>query len=321
MKPFNHPMRGGGKRRPGPDGPPGKRRMLLGPRKERPGQEELPAGNLRLYVFNKDRSVCVGVEHFLMSLGAKLFDPWCPELVREVREAEIVVFVQSDDLCNIHHLPNLLQLKQLPWVTFVTFKNLMQVKTKKHTPVMIRGGLLLADDIALLSIDPNTLMELCEFMSVQRKVQVPWSLHIHKHVFDQLDNVMEISPDRLGQIREILQKYCNSGVIEVLQEPEWDDKPRPPANYLHCLTKLQGKLADKYRHFMLLSDLRPDSLEAETFYQHGLGVFSVQLFMQHIVETNALPPLRIPMPDYGMKNSRIFMDAAISCSVDRLSLM
>lgn len=161
---------------------------------------------------------------------------------------------------------------------------------------------------------------------------------------------MDIAPERIGAVKEILQQHQSTGIVEVLQESEWDDKPRPPAAYLYCLSKLQGQFATKYRHFMLLtgksppaaayqgmfllwvcynfsvlsinlqasdmpyechlphcrvdidfnwlaiSDMRPDSLEAETFYQHGLGVFNVPLFMQHIVEKKAYPPLRIPLP-------------------------
>ena len=112
-------------------------------------------------------------------MGAKSFDPNNISLLTEFRdEMETMVMVHSDDLEDVSRIPNLLELKQRPWVRFITYENVFEVKHRSYTHVMRKGGLVVADDMVLLTMDPATLEEICEFMVQQDKISIPWRLQV-----------------------------------------------------------------------------------------------------------------------------------------------
>ena len=89
-------------------------------------------------------------------MGAKEFDPYNVHLLRALNDNEVMVYVNTPDIPILNNIPNLLRLKENPKVRFVAYENVFEVKQKKYTPILVKGGILVPDDQIMLEICAGT---------------------------------------------------------------------------------------------------------------------------------------------------------------------
>lgn len=283
-------------------------------------QRTLPANDVRMFVFNKDQPICKSVERFLSFMGAKTFDPFNLNVLKLLKSVETLVLVQVEDVHKIHQIPNLLALKQQDWVKFVTYENVSDVQRKTYTPILKSGGLAVMDDNVLLTMQPGSLEEMCEYMMEQRRREgVSWKLVLHGHVMQKLLNVRE--DDRLRQLHLVLTRYEEEGVVWILRGPDYDNTPRPPQEYLPVTLQLQAENCHAHRHIILLSDLPQTDPRTMPFLRQGISVMNVSSFMRIVIKKLALPLVPQSRPYYGMKADDMFLDTYLSTAVDMLPFM
>ena len=87
-------------------------------------------------------------------MGAKSLDPYNLCLLPPP-PAEVFVLVHKADANQLHQIPNLLQLKEEERVQFVVYQDVMDIKHRQYRPILSRGGMLVADDMALIGVDPG----------------------------------------------------------------------------------------------------------------------------------------------------------------------
>ncbi len=112
-------------------------------------------------------------------MGAKSFDPFNLSLLAEQRNIKALVMVHKDDLLNVHLIPNLLQMKQRGWMHFVTYENVFDIKHRNYTPILAKGGVMVPDDMVLLTMAPPTLESILQFMMQQSKIGVHWMMQVY----------------------------------------------------------------------------------------------------------------------------------------------
>ena len=85
----------------------------------------------------------------------KTFDPHNPGLLHNAADTEMLVFIHVHDKEMLHNVPNLLQLKLTPNVRFVMYDDINDVKQKRYSPMLVKGGMLIADGNVLLNTAPG----------------------------------------------------------------------------------------------------------------------------------------------------------------------
>ena len=110
--------------------------------------------------------VCPRCQRFLLFMGAKSLDPFNLRLLPPP-PAEVFVLIHKADAHQLHQIPNLLRLKEEERVQFVVYQDVMDVKHRQYTPILSRGGMLVADDMALFSVNPGQYNSACAVVNVK----------------------------------------------------------------------------------------------------------------------------------------------------------
>jgi len=79
-----------------------------------------------------------------------VFDPYNVVLLRAYNQLDCRVFVHSDDIPQIHRIPNLLRLKRDLRVTFILYDNVASVTSGNMKSIFPRGGLAVMDTGTLI---------------------------------------------------------------------------------------------------------------------------------------------------------------------------
>ena len=112
------------------------------------------------------------MQNFLQFMGAHSFDPYNVHLINSIRRfQQRLVFIHKKDLGEVHHIPNLLVLKHpASHITFVTYGEVWDVKYRMYeeeVPIMDRGGVLVLDDVAIMSVATCEWVSNCACILVQ----------------------------------------------------------------------------------------------------------------------------------------------------------
>ena len=92
-------------------------------------------------------------------MGALNFDPNQVEISKYIADSELFVFIHQEDIPNVQRIPNLLAMKQLAELKFLTYSDVMDVKeyvvSEVQNAIFPKGGVLMADDTVLMDADPG----------------------------------------------------------------------------------------------------------------------------------------------------------------------
>jgi hypothetical protein len=93
-------------------------------------------------------------------MAALRFDPHQVDIAKYIADSELFVFIHDDDVNNLHLVPNLLALKQVAELKFLSFTDTTDVRecvtNNVQRLLLPKGGVLIADDTVLLDADPGT---------------------------------------------------------------------------------------------------------------------------------------------------------------------
>ncbi len=93
-------------------------------------------------------------QNFLQFNGVRRFDPYNLNLLREEKFGpEAIVFIHHHHVKQLHRIPNLLELKQQPWVKFATFNDVFDIKHRTYRIILKKGGCIVPDDTTLLTLN------------------------------------------------------------------------------------------------------------------------------------------------------------------------
>ena len=190
------------------------------------------------------------LQRFLRYMGATTFDPFNICLLNQLEDAEVVVFINEEDRDKIQNIPNLLELKRCHWVQFVLYKNVYEIKNRTYSSIMRKGGIVVPDDMVLLTMDADTLKAMLEFMEGKTRVGTPWLMILHQHI---LNTMKDSTEPKVKDTMSVIVAHEESGQVEIIGEPQFDDAARPSHDYLPTLVSLQTKNCETHRHVMLLS--------------------------------------------------------------------
>jgi len=89
-------------------------------------------------------------ETLLKVIGARVFDPYNVVLLRAYSQLDCQVFIHSDDVAEIHRIPNLLRLKRDLRVTFLQYDSVACIESGSMKTVFPRGGLAIVETGTLI---------------------------------------------------------------------------------------------------------------------------------------------------------------------------
>lgn len=282
--------------------------------------------NLKVYVWRIE-SEDQDVIEFLLENGGEEIDPYQVLYLKSAGiKKDILIFVNKKNLSRVHLLPNVSLLRKVMNIHFLAFSSLEDVKTEQCTEVMMKGGLLLPDDKALLQTHPTTLEMLAEFMVQQKEKKNNWQLVIHQFNLDTIELIRDgmkgsdSKIKRLRKVENILNHYKSLGVVKVLERHSCDAHPKPASELLECAIKMQTspEFYENYRHIIVVTDTDSNSPNMCMFGERGVGVMSMEKFVIGVVGKKPENPSRIVDPAFGLRVERYFIDAQPSNAIVKL---
>ncbi|CAD5118799.1 DgyrCDS7479 [Dimorphilus gyrociliatus] len=282
--------------------------------------------NLKVYVWKTD-NLDAQVRKYLLENGGEEIDPFQVMYLKSTgMKKDILVFINKEKLNRLHLLPNVSILRKVLNIHFLAFGSLDDVQNEQCTEVMMKGGLLLPDDKALLQTHPATLELLVEFMVQQKEKNNNWQLAIHQFNLDTMELMREnlkgneSKIKRLHKVENILNRYMSLGVVRILDRHLCDAHAKPASELLNCAIDLQSSsdFYQNHRHVIVVTDMESSSQKMCMFAERGVGVMSMEKFVSGVVGKKPENPSRIVDPDFGIRVARYFTDAQPSNAVVKL---
>ena len=89
-------------------------------------------------------------------MGGHIFDPYNVGLLEACEPAkDATVLLHKEDAGMLDQVPNLLALKASPHVSFCLFDDVLDIKHHRYSPILVKGGQLIPDELVLLAIVPG----------------------------------------------------------------------------------------------------------------------------------------------------------------------
>lgn len=236
----------------------------------------------RFFVYSPEHDKeCDAVKNYMIKAGGAFVDIKDPACLEE-NSRELKVLIRRKHLPSVHRLANLYQLKMSPCVKFALFNTLADVArgSSLFENIFVSGGVLLADDVILKTIEIELLDALLSFMKKQslQHQKFVWVLKISRNGYKRLSMTRPLTK-RDSKVLALVRRYKDQDLVKVLNKGYVTDSIPATQRYLHTTLKLQTELSSVYRHIILLSDMNKTRVEVPWFLERGIGVMKVQEFL------------------------------------------
>ncbi|XP_069485746.1 protein TASOR 2 isoform X3 [Ambystoma mexicanum] len=190
----------------------------------------------------------------------------------------LTVIMRNEDIAaHLQEIPDLLQLKMLPSVTFAGVDSPEDITDGTYQKVFHSGGFVVSDETILESVTLGQLQKILKLLEkLNRYERWRWLLHYRESKKLKEDARAE----SVAKKKDLLLKSCQeSNIVEVLHYHQCDSKSAPKSEDLTCLLNLYIQhIATRFAIF--LTD-KPSIVE-ETCTRHGILVADVNTFVETV---------------------------------------
>ncbi|XP_048589759.1 uncharacterized protein LOC5509427 isoform X3 [Nematostella vectensis] len=243
------------------------------------------------YVYNPEVEAdqeCEKVKEHMVKNGKTYLDITNPANVPMLDTCELRVLARRRYINSIHRIAHLYKLKQNPSVKFALFTSSHDVAShSRHYSTIFPGvgGVLLPDDGILRTCDPAELEALLMLIEEQNEhhQKVLWVMNIRSLAYKKLASTRPLTW-RDSFVLDLLRKYRERRYVNILNRNYVSENVTSIQRYLETTLKQQSELMSSYRHFIFLSEKRP---ERQWFLSRGIGFMCVREYLHTYARTEA----------------------------------
>ncbi|XP_069085395.1 protein TASOR 2 isoform X1 [Pleurodeles waltl] len=193
-------------------------------------------------------------------------------------DSVLTIIMRNEDIAvHAQEIPDLLQLKMLPSVTFAGVDSPEDITDGTYQKLFHSGGFVVSDETVLENVTLGELQDILKLLEkLNRHERWKWLLHYR----ERKKMKEEARVNYIAKKKELMLKsYQESNIVEVLHYHQCDSKSPPKFEDLACLLNLL--IQNISSRFAIFLTEKP-SIVKETCTKHGIVVVDVNTFIETV---------------------------------------